>query len=404
MAEVHEFRNYWETHRDGLTYEIDGIVVIVNNNAMFRKLGVVGKTPRAAIAYKFSPREATTVVNDIIVSVGRTGSLTPIAVLEPVVIGGTRVSRATLHNNDEIDRLGLKIGDTVVVARAGDVIPDIKKVLLELRTGKEKKFRLPSKCPVCGQPAVAAAGQVAVKCTNKDCPALRREAMYHIVSKHAFDIDGIGPKIIDQLSEAGLIQDGADIFNLKKEALLNLERFAETSAQNAITAIAARKKISLRRFVYGLGIEHVGEETALALARSFGTLEKIRKASREQLEAIPDVGPIVAKSIFEWFAESYNQKLLEKFKKYGVQVTAEKVSQLSATLAGKTFVLTGTLLSLSREQAQEKVRERGGDVSSSVSKQTSYVVAGADPGSKYDKALKLGVPVLDEEQFLNLVK
>lgn len=404
LAEVQEFRDYWEKHREGLSYEIDGIVVIVNDNAVFRKLGAVGKTPRGAIAYKFSPREATTIVKDIIVSVGRTGALTPIAVLEPVSIGGTTVSRATLHNNDEIKRLGLLIGDTVIVVRAGDVIPDIKKVLVELRTGKEKSFRLPVKCPVCSRPVRAAEGQVIVKCVNKDCPALRREALYHVVSKHAFDIDGVGPKIIDQLAETGLIQDAADLFSLKKEELLNLERFAETSADNTIGAIRNRKTISLRRFLYALGIEHVGEETAFALARRLGTLEKIKEASLEELEAIPDVGSIVAGSIYDWFRKGYHQKLLDKFDKFGVKIVSEKVSLRSTKLQGKTFVLTGTLLSMSREQAQEKIRELGGDVSSSVSKKTSYVVAGSDPGSKYETAQKLGVPILNEASFFKLVE
>ena len=418
LREVQEFRDYWEKHREELNYEIDGVVVIVNDNLMFNKLGVIGKTPRGAIAYKFSPREATTKVNDIIVSVGRTGTLTPIAVLEPVEIGGTTVSRATLHNLDEIKRLGVKIGDTVIVGRAGDVIPDIKKVLLELRTGKprrsgrgpdtlssgEKDFRMPSKCPVCKEPVQKVPGQVAVKCINKDCPALRREAIYHVVARSAFDIDGIGPQIINQLMDAGLVQDGADLFALEKKDLLNLERFAEKSSQNAIDAVHSKKEIPLARFIYALGIDHVGEETALDLARRFQALDKFRKTTLDELQNIPNIGPIVAKSIANWLSHPYNQKLINKFLELGVQVISEKPKKGSTKFAGKTFVLTGTLESMSREQAKERIHHLGGNVSSSVSKETDYVVTGTEPGSKFDKAQKLGIKVLDEQGFLKLMK
>lgn len=402
IQEVQEFRDYWEQHRESLPYEVDGVVVLLNNNSIFRKLGVIGKAPRGAVAYKFSPREATTKVNDIMVSIGRTGSLTPIAVLEPIEIGGTTVSRATLHNEDEIRRLGVKIGDTVIVARAGDVIPDIKKVLGELRTGKEKNFKMPSKCPICKEPVQKVEGQVAVKCANRECPALRREAIYHVVAKRAFDIDGIGPKIIDQLMDAGLVQESADLFSLKKESLLNLERFAEKSAHNAINAIQSRKKISLDRFIYALGIDHVGEETAFGLAQHFKKVTNLRTATLEALQSIPNVGPVVAQTIFDWFQRPYNQKLIDKFLGLGVRVLEEKPSQKASKLDGKTFVLTGTLESMSRDQAKEKVRELGGSVSSAVSKETDYVVAGEDPGSKYDKAQKLGVTVLDESEFLKI--
>ncbi len=403
LKEVQKFRDYWEKHRESLPYEIDGIVVIVNDNSMFKKLGVIGKTPRGAIAYKFSPRESTTIVNDIIVSVGRTGTLTPLAMLEPVEIGGTRVSRATLHNIDEIHRLGVKIGDTVVVGRAGDVIPDIKKVLTELRTGREKDFRMPTKCPVCGQPVRQVQDEVAVKCVNKECPALRREAIYHVVTRSAFDIDGIGPKIIDQLMDVGLVQDSADLFALKKEELLNLERFGEKSAQNAVNAIKLRKEIPFNHFIYALGIDHVGEETAFDLARRFRTIENLRNASPDDLHAIPDIGPVVSESISAWFKRGYNQKLVDKFLKLGVIVLEEKAKKGSSKLAGKTFVLTGTLESMSRDQAKERIRALGGDVSASISKETDYIVAGAEPGSKLEKAQKLGVKILDERAFLRLL-
>src|SRR3989344_57044 len=297
ISDVQKFRDYWEKNREKLPYEIDGVVVIVNDNRMFKKLGIVGKAPRGAVAYKFSPRRSTTTVKDIIIGVGRTGTLTPVAVLEPVEIGGTMVSRATLHNEDEIKRLGIKIGDTVVVERAGDVIPDIKQVLQDLRTGKEKSFHFPAKCPSCNESVKRLAGEVAYKCVNKNCPAIKREGMYHFISRSAMDIDGIGPKIIDQLMDTGLIKDPANLYGLTKEDLLNLERFAEKSAANVVNAIQSKKTVSLDRFIYALGIPHVGSETAVDLARKFGTLEKLSKASKEELEAIKDIGSKVAGSI-----------------------------------------------------------------------------------------------------------
>ncbi len=404
LKEVQEFRDYWEKHRENLNYEIDGIVVILNNDKMFAKLGVVGKAPRAAIAYKFSPRESTTKVKNIIVSVGRTGVLTPVAVLEPVEIGGTTVSRATLHNEDEIRRLDVRIGDTVVVGRAGDVIPDVKKVLKELRTGREKIFHFPAKCPVCGGKVLRVEGEAAHKCVNKNCPGIKRRAIYHFVSKGAIDIEEIGPKTIDQLMDAGLLKDTADFYLLKKEDLLNLERFAEKSAENAVNAIQSRKKIPLDRFVFALGIPHVGSETALDLARHFGTLEKLAGAALEDLQKIRDVGGVVAKSIYDWFRNDYNQKLLKKFEKVGVHVLKQETSEKSSKLKGLTFVFTGSLDTLSREKAEEMARENGGDVSSSVGKETDYVVAGEEPGSKYEKAKKLGVKIISEKKFLGLIK
>lgn len=404
LNEVRKFRDYWEEHRDKLDYEIDGIVVILNDERSFQRTGVVGKAPRGAIAYKFSPKEAETIVEDIIVQVGRTGTLTPVAVLRPVQIGGTTVSRATLHNLDEIRRLGLKIKDTVIVGRAGDVIPDIKKVLKELRTGKEKDFHMPKRCPVCDSPVEQIAGQVAFKCANKDCPAIKREGIYHFVSRKALDIDGVGPKIIDQLMAAALIKDAADLFTLKTEDLLNLERFAEKSAQNAIDAIQAKKKVPLHKFIYALGIPHVGEETAFVLAKRFHKLDNLGKASKEDLANIPDVGPVVAESIYEWFGKSYNSKLISKFKKAGVKVVEEKPARHSKKLKGKAFVLTGSLEKMSREEAKEKIREYGGDVSSSVSKNTDYMVAGTEPGSKYERAKKLGVKIINEKEFLSMLK
>lgn len=398
LKEIQEFRDYWEQHRETLNYEIDGIVVQINDESMFRKLGVIGKTPRGAIAYKFSPREATTKLLDIIVSVGRTGTLTPVAVLEPVEIGGTTVSRATLHNEDEIKRLDVKIGDTVVVGRAGDVIPDIKKAITELRTGKEKAFKFPKNCPVCGEPIKRVEGEVAYKCVNKSCPAIKREAMYHFISKSAFDMDGIGPKVIDALMDAGLVRDAADLFALTKADFLNLDRFAEVSATNAVNAIQSRTTIALDRLIYALGIPHVGSETAVDLARAFGTLEHLAKATLEDLENIRDIGGVVAKSIYDWFR---HDKLISKLKNY-ISILPVQSTQKSTKLKGLTFVFTGSMESMSRESAEELVRSHGGDASSSVSKTTSYVVVGSEPGSKAEKAKKLGVKILGEKEFLKL--
>lgn len=428
LDEVHKFRDHWEKNRDKLNYEIDGVVVILNDEKALQRTGIVGKAPRGAVAYKFSPKEAETIVEDIFVQVGRTGVLTPVAKLKPVSIGGTTVSRATLHNLDEIKRLELKIGDTIIVGRAGDVIPDVKKVLKELRTGKEKEFHMPKRCPICEEPvedpaqrarlAPTKGRQVAYKCVNKSCPAIRREAIYHFVSKKAFDIDGIGPKIIDQLMDAALIHDTADLFALDKEDLLNIERFAEKSAENVINAIQDKKKVPLDKFIYALGVDHVGEETSLVLAKQVQTKLKVKSeklkikelthyfenTKLEELQSIPDIGPIVAQSIFEWFQRPYNKKLLEKFEKTGLEIVVEKTSAKSEKLAGKTFVLTGILDTLGRDEAKDKIRELGGDVSSSISKETDYVVVGSEPGSKYEKAKQLKIKMLTEKEFLDMLK
>src|SRR3989344_227004 len=403
IDEVIKFREKWEKERGGLDYEIDGVVVTVNAKRLFKRAGTVGKAPRGAVAYKFSPKEAQTVIEDIVVQVGRTGTLTPVAVLRPVNIGGVTVSRATLHNIDEIKRLGIKLGDTVIVGRAGDVIPDVRQVVKELRTGKEKEFRMPIKCPVCDSQVEQISGQVAFKCSNKNCPAIKREALYHFVSRKAFDIEGIGPKIIDQLMEAGLIRNAADFFILEKDDLLNLERFAEKLAQNTVTAIQAKKRVVLDKFIYSLGIEHVGEETALTLARKFKKLDRIKGADLEELQNISDVGPVVAKSVYDWFHGAYNQKLLERFREVGVQILEEKITKESVKLLGKTFVITGSLESMTRDEAKERVRDLGGDIASSVSRETDYVVVGLEPGSKLAKAQKLGVKVIDEKEFLEIL-
>lgn len=396
---VFKHRYAIETIRERLACNIDGLVVSVNDNALFKKLGVVGKAPRGSVAYKFAPEEAATMIEDIIVQVGRTGALTPVAILRPVFIGGVTVSRATLHNEDEIKRLGVKIGDTVIVGRAGDVIPDIRNVIKKLRTGKEKIFHIPLHCPVC-KGKVIKDGAIH-RCTNKTCPAQKREHLYHFASKKAFDIDGLGPKIIDALLDHGLIQDAADLFDLKEGDVVPLERFGEKSAENLIRAIHERKKIEFPRFLMGLGILHVGEETAHDVADHFRSVEKLEHASKEEIASLPNVGEVVAQSIYHWFRDSYHKTIVKKLRD---RVTIMHSAKKKGTkFKNKTFVLTGTLTSIIRDEAKEKIRALGGDVSSSVSKETDYVVMGKEPGSKYEKAKKLGVKILSEEEFLKMI-
>ncbi|MBI2888295.1 MAG: NAD-dependent DNA ligase LigA [Candidatus Liptonbacteria bacterium] len=412
LGEVFAFHAAVKKMREKLPYEIDGIVVTVDDNAIYRDAGIIGKAPRAAVAYKFSPREATTVVESIRVQVGRTGVLTPVAVMRPVEVSGVTITHATLHNADEVGRLGLKIGDTVVVSRAGDVIPQVVKVLKELRTGKEREFKIPGKCPVDGSPVVREGALY--RCSSPVCGAKHREGLHHFVSRGGFNIEGLGPKIIDRFLDEGLIADAADIFTLKKGDIEVLERFGEKSAENIIDEVAAKKRVALPRVLFAIGILHVGEETARALAeyvaagrrvaRPSDVLAVMRDTSAEMLETIPDVGPKVAASIHEWFREPRNMKLIERLDKAGVQIEGYKSSVISHRLSGKTFVLTGTLVSMSREGAKEKIRALGGEVSESVSKLTGYVVAGAEPGSKYEKAKKLGVAILAEKEFLKLIR
>jgi DNA ligase (NAD+) len=414
LDEVLLFREYWIKEREKLDYEIDGIVVIVNNNEIFEKLGVVGKAPRGAIAYKFPQAQATTKVLDIKIQVGRTGAMTPVAVLEPVQVTGITISRATLHNEDEIKRLGLKIGDTVIVGRAGDVIPDIIKVLPELRTGHEKSFKMPEKCPSCGTELVKSEGEVVSRCTNKNCFAQKRRNFYHFVSRTAFNMDGLGPKIIDRLLEEGLVQNPADLFELKEGDVKNIERFAEKSAENLIKSIQDKREITLTRLIYSLGIRNVGEETAIDLAKHFsaqggpvsgwGSIKKIKEAKLEDFDKISDIGPVVSKSIYEWFKDKDNLKFLDKLENQVKIAPPERGPAVAGKLSGKTFVLTGGLESMSRDEAKAKIRELGGDISESVSKNTSYVIVGNDPGSKADKAKELNVKTITEKEFINLIK
>ena len=404
LEEVFQFHQYWQKHRDSLPFEIDGIVVIVNSNYLFEKLGVVGKAPRGAIAFKFPLKQSETIVEDIKVQIGRTGAATPVAHLKPVRIGGVTITRATLHNEDEIKRLGVKIGDTVIVGRAGDVIPEVVKVLKGLRTGKEREFKMPKNCPVCGTKLIKPEGEAIWRCPNPNCQARQRRYLYHFVSKEAFDIEGLGPKIIDQLLDEGLISDPGDIFELKEGDLIPLERFAEKSARNLIQAIQSKKEISLARFIYALGIPGVGEETAQDLAEHFGSLDKLKKATLEELVAIKDIGPETANSIYSFFREKRNLLLLKRLFKAGVKIISPPKTKISKTLEGKTFVFTGGLKRFTRAEAKEKVRQLGGEVSESVSKKTDFVVVGENPGSKLQKAKKLGVKTISEEEFLELLK
>jgi DNA ligase (NAD+) len=408
IESVFAFKNQIEKKREKLTFEIDGIVATVNDTKLFETAGVIGKAPRGAVAFKFAAKEATTTVEDIKIQIGRTGAVTPVAHLKPVQVGGVTVKHATLHNADEIERLGLKIGDTVIVSRAGDVIPKIIKVLPELRTGQEKAFHIPSVCPYDGSKIVR--DGVLFKCPNPMCGARHREQMYHFVA--IFSIDGMGPKIVDRFLDEGLIDDSADIFTLHPNEIKILDRFGEKSTQNIIEEIERRKKITLPKFINALGILHVGEETALALAKvaSVADISKpvdvlniFEKMSLENLQEIPDIGPVVAQSIFNWFREKRNVQFVEKLDSVGIRIEPYILRATRSTLSGQSFVLTGTLQSMSREQAKEKIRALGGDISESVSKKTSYVVAGAEPGSKKDKAEKLGIPVLSESEFLKLI-
>lgn len=404
-----EVFSYWkvmEKKRDSLPFHIDGIVVSVNDNAEFQDLGVAGKSPRGIRALKFAGKQATTKIVDVKFQVGRTGAVTPVAQLEPIQLTGVTVSRATLHNADEIKRLRVKIGDTVVVQRAGDVIPTVVKALPELRNGSEKVIHMPTRCPVCGVRLVRPKGEAIWRCPNKGCLAQKRENLYHFASKKAFNIVGLGPKIIDKLVEEHLLSEPSDIFELTEGDLIPLEKFAEKAAQNTVSAIKDAKKVFLSRFLYALGIRHVGEETAIALANYFLSLNKLKNSSKEELEKIPDVGSVVAQSIADWFHNKANQELLEKLFKVGVKIQNPKPSLNSqaSLISGKTFVLTGTLSTLTRDETKEKIRQLGGNISESVSKNTDYVVVGANPGSKLKQAKKLGIQTLTEKEFLHLLK
>ena len=404
LGEIQSFYEKWKNLGRKEEYGVDGIVIKVNDIRAQVALGYTGKSPRFGIAYKFPAEQVTTVVEDIVLQVGRTGVITPVARLRPVLVAGSTVSRATLHNEDEIKRLDVRVGDTVILQKAGDVIPDIVKVLTELRTGKEKEFVFPKHLSDCGGDGriEKIPGQVAYRCVNKNSFAQKRRKFYHFVGKHCFDIDGMGPKIIDVLLDNNLISYNFDIFTLKKGDLLSLPRFAEKSVDNLLSSIEKSRGISLSRFITALSIPQVGEETAIDLAERFGTFENLEKTDFDELQSIEGVGEIIAREVKNWFADKENQKTIKGLLQ---EVKIEKVKKAAhQTLSGKTFVITGVLVSLSRDDAKNMIRARGGSVAESVSKNTSYVVVGENPGSKYDKAKKLGVKIITEKEFLKIIK
>jgi DNA ligase (NAD+) len=401
--EVWKFIGEWEEKRESLPYEIDGVVIKVNSVGLQRQLGFTGKAPRWAIAYKYAARGGITQIEDILIQVGRTGKLTPVAALKPVPIGGTTVSRATLHNMDEIERLGVKIGDWVEVERGGDVIPKVTKVIDDKDHPRGRKlFHMPEKCPVCGGHVVRAEGEADHRCVNQKCPAKLRETILHFASRGVMNIDGLGDALVNQLTDRGVVKDAADIYKLTKADLLKLERMGEKSAENVLREIDNSKKLPLERVIYGLGIRFVGERTAQFLAEHFGEMSAIEKAGEEELEQVEEVGPRIAKSIVEFFAEPKNRELVDELSAAGLTMRGKK-KERGTKLAGKTFVLTGTLPTYSRDEAKKMIEDAGGKVTGSVSKKTDYVVAGADAGSKLDKAKELGVEVIDEQGMRELV-
>lgn len=395
----------WQEKSKKEDYWVDGVVVKVNERKLQEALGYTGKAPRFGIAFKFPAEQVTTTVEDIILQVGRTGVITPVAVLKPVLVAGSTVSRATLHNEDEINRLDVRCGDTVILQKAGDVIPDIVKVLTEMRTGKEKKFTWPKKVADCGGDGSIerVPGEAAWRCVDITSGTVIRRQFYHFVGKHAFDIEGMGPKVVDMLMDNHLISSYPDIFTLKRGDLIDLPRFGEKSADALLYAIEKAKTVKLSRFIVGLSIPQVGEETAEDVANRFGSIEAIQSAKKEELESIEGVGPVVGEEITKWFKIPENRALVSKLAKRVVIVHEERSQSKNQPLFGKTFVVTGSLSSFSRDEAKEQIKSRGGKVSESVSKKTSYVVAGENPGSKKDKAEELGVTVLSEEELIRML-
>src|SRR6202522_1185110 len=404
LDEVWKFIQCWEAKRESLPYEIDGIVIKVDRTSWQRELGFTGKAPRWAIAYKYAARGAVTQIENIVPQVGRTGKLTPVAWLKPVPIGGTTVSRATLHNMDEIERLGVKIGDWVEVERGGDVIPKVVKVAEDKDHPRgHKQFHMPEHCPVCGGNVVGTPGEADHRFVNANCPAKLQGTILHFASRHVMNIDGLGEALVNQLTERGLVKNVADLYKLTRDDLLELERMGEKSADNVLAEIEASKKLPLERVIYGLGIRMVGERTAQFLAEHFGSLDAIMSASAEELEEVNEVGPRIAASIVEFFGDEHNRKLVSDLRKASLKFTGQK-REKGTKLAGKTFVLTGTLARHTRDEAKKMIEDAGGRVSGSVSKKTDYVVAGSDAGSKLDKARELGVSVIAEEELEKLVE
>lgn len=402
IDEVKGFVQYWQENRETLPYEIDGIVIKVDSHLIQESLGNTAKSPRWAIAYKFPATQKTTKLLDITVQVGRTGAITPLAILDPVFIAGSTVSRASLHNEDNIKAKDIQIGDTVVVQKAGDVIPEVVRSLAELRTGEEKAFEMPTHCPACESKLVREEGEAAWRCINRSCPAQLKEGLVHFASRDALDIEGLGPAVVEQLVEAKLVENPADLFRLKKETLLSLDRFGEKSANKLVDNIAKAKSRGLARLLTALGIRHVGRETAQSLSDHFDSLETLSKASVTDLANIPDIGPTIAESIFDFFNNQENKALLADLISLGLNDKAEKQVKGEA-LKGKVFVVTGTLENFGRKEAKEAIELLGGKVTESVSQKTDYVVAGEKPGSKLEKARELGIRVLEEAEFLKIL-
>lgn len=404
IQEVMDFCREWEDRRQELNYEIDGVVVKVDSVPLQQDMGETSKFPRWAVACKFRARQATTVVNDIQVQVGRTGALTPVALLEPVRLAGSTVSRATLHNLDEIARLGIKIGDSVWVEKGGDVIPKVVKVVENLRPPDARDFAMPGRCPVCRGEVVRAEDEAVLRCINLTCPAMIREALLHFCSRRALRIEGLGEALVDQLLKKKLVRDPSDLYALKPEDLVGLERMGPRSAANLLAQIEASKQRGLARLIFGLGIRYVGERTAMVLARHFGTLGNLSRASLESLESVFEVGPVVAESVQQFFAQKGNRRIMEKLRQAGLNLEEGQEEASTSDLQGQQVVLTGRLARLTREEAGRMIALRGGRVTSSVSRKTAFVVAGEEAGGKLAKALQLGVRVMDETEFLGLIR
>lgn len=403
LEEVVLFYRHWEAQRDELDYEIDGIVVKVDDTGLQERLGATAKAPRWAIAVKFPARQATTELNDIRVQVGRTGVLTPVAVLEPVSLAGVTISHATLHNEDEVKRLGVQIGDRVLIERGGDVIPKVVKVV---EKGLSRRpFRMPESCPVCNSRVLRVEGEVATRCVSNSCPAQIKESFLHWAARKAMNIDGLGERLVDQLVDGGLVHDVADLFELEQEQLERLERMGAKSAENLRREIANSRSLPLERVIFGLGIRHVGERAAQILASHLGTMDALMAASADALEEIPEIGPTIAQTIVSFFREPHNVALIRRLREHGVTMKTEGGSPQAVprVLSGKTFVLTGTLDGMSRDEARKAIEDRGGRVTASVSSKTDFVVRGAEPGSKLEKATDLGITVLDESEFLRML-
>lgn len=403
ITEITSYCDWLQEERNSLPYEIDGAVLKLNDLALQEKLGSTARSPRWAIAFKFPPRQATTTVEDIVVQVGRTGTITPLAILAPTLLSGSTIARASLHNQDYIQEKDIRIGDQVVIQKAGDVIPEVVRSLPERRDGSEQIFQMPQACPACGSEVVQAPGEVAVRCVGLSCPAQLREGIIHFASRDAMNIEGLGPKLIDQLLATELVRDPSDLYTLTQHDLLNLERVGPKLAEKLLVAIVNSKTNSVERLIFGLGIRHVGLEAARALASYFQSLEKLIEASPEKLTAIDGIGPQIAESIRDFFTREQNLQVLEKLKAAGLNFQAVQAQKATA-FEGITFVLTGSLESFTRADAKEKIEALGGKVSGSVSRKTDYVVVGRDPGSKLQQATKLGIKLLTEAEFSRLLR